>query len=405
MDATLKPRDTRDVAEAVAWAAAEEQPLEIVGHGSKRGLGRPVQAAHVLDLSDLSGVVTYEPAELVLTVKAGTPLEAVEKLVAENNQELSFEPPNLTQLIGGRGASDENGAARTAGTVGGILAANLSGPRRLKAGAARDHILGMEAVSGRGEVFNSGGKVVKNVTGYDLPRALCGSYGTLAVATTVTLKVNPRPEACQSLVFSGLSDHDAVRLLCQAMGSSAEVSGAAHLPEGREGEGPGTLLRVEGFSTSVDYRIGQLESLLGEFGTPERLDDTDSQNLWQQVRDAKPVARDETPVWRISVAPTAGPEVLAALRNQFDLSAFYDWSGGLVWLSCLDGEIHDEEIRAAVAASEGGHATLMRADASVRSAVDVFQPQPAPLVALSRRLKQQFDPKAVLNPGRMVRGE
>lgn len=223
MDATMKPRNTGDVEKVVAWAAAEDQPLEIIGQGSKRTLGRPVQAAHVLDLSGLTGVESYEPAELVLTVKAGTPIAEVEKLVDDNGQELSFEPMDFGPLLGVTPAQ---------GTIGGVLAANLSGPRRIKAGAARDHVLGMEAVSGRGEIFNSGGKVVKNVTGYDLPRALCGAYGTLAVATTVTLKVNPKPETSATFVLSGLDDDDGIKALCQAMGSSAEVSGAAHLPAG-----------------------------------------------------------------------------------------------------------------------------------------------------------------------------
>ncbi|MEP2437536.1 MAG: FAD-binding protein, partial [Roseibium sp.] len=212
MEATLKPRDTHETCDAVQWAAAEEQPLEIVGSRSKEALGRPVQTAHVLDLSGLSGVVAYEPEELVLTVKAGTPIADVEQLVASRGQELSFEPMDYGPLLG-RPAGE--------GTVGGVLAANLSGPRRIKAGAARDHILGMEAVSGRGEVFNSGGKVVKNVTGYDLPRALCGSWGTLAVATTVTLKVNPAAETSATFIIEDLDDDKAVQAMCMAMGSSA----------------------------------------------------------------------------------------------------------------------------------------------------------------------------------------
>ncbi|KZM51623.1 glycolate oxidase subunit GlcE [Labrenzia sp. OB1] len=395
MDATFKPQDTRQVEDAVKWAAAEEQPLEIVGHGSKRKLGRPVQAAHVLDLSDLTGVESYEPAELVLTVKAGTAIAEVEKLVGDNGQELSFEPMDYGPLLG-----EEPGR----GTLGGVLAANLSGPRRIKAGAARDHVLGMEAVSGRGEIFNSGGKVVKNVTGYDLPRALCGSFGTLAVATTVTLKVNPKPETSATFLLAGLKEADAIDALCRAMGSSAEVSGAAHLPGGIDGEVGKTVLRLEGFETSVDYRFKSLEKLLAEFGAPARLAEAESGKLWRNIRDVVPFAGAHTPVWRVSVAPASGPMLVERLKAAFDMRAFFDWSGGLVWLSCDDGEIHEVEIRAALEETGGGHATLVRADPSVRSTVPVFQPQPGSLAALSRRLKEQFDAKGILNAGRMVAG-
>lgn len=395
MDATLKPRDTRQVEEAVKWAAAEEQPLEIVGHGSKRDLGRPVQAAHVLDLSDLTGIESYEPAELVLTVKAGTPIADVEKLVDDNGQELSFEPMDYGPLLGG-----EPGR----GTIGGALASNLSGPRRIKAGAARDHILGMEAVSGRGEIFNSGGKVVKNVTGYDLPRALCGAYGTLAVASTVTVKVNPKPETSATFQLTGLSEQDGINALCTAMGSSAEVSGAAHLPSDIDGSVSRTILRLEGFATSVDYRFKTLQKLLGEFGTPDRLMQPESETLWRSVRDVAPFTGSDVPVWRISLTPTSGPQFVKRLKDQFDLKSYFDWSGGLVWLTCPDGDIREAQIRSVLTELGGGHATLVRAAPSVRSNVSVFQPQPGPLAALSKRLKEQFDPIGILNPGRMVSG-
>ncbi len=395
MDTTLKPLDTRQLEEAVRWAAAEEQPLEIVGHGSKRNLGRPVQAAHVLDLSGLTGVESYEPAELILTVRAGTPIAEVEKLVDDNGQQLSFEPMDYGPLYGG-----EPGR----GTVGGVLAANLSGPRRIKAGAARDHVLGMEAVSGRGEIFNSGGKVVKNVTGYDLPRALCGSYGTLAVAATVTLKVNPKPETSATFMLSGLDAEDGIKALCTAMGSSAEVSGAAYLPGDIDGGASRAVLRLEGFETSVDYRFKTLQTLLGEFGPVSRLQEADTIVLWRDIRDVTAFAGTNHPVWRLSVAPTAGPELVRILKERAEISAYFDWSGGLVWLTCTDGGLHDQDIRAAVVHVGGGHATLVRADSSARSGTAVFQPQPAPLASLSRRLKEQFDPKGILNPGRMVSG-
>ncbi|WP_420412026.1 glycolate oxidase subunit GlcE [Roseibium sp.] len=395
MSSALKPRNTREAEDAIKWAAAEEQPIEIIGQGSKRSLGRPVQTAHILDLSDLNGIVSYEPAELVLTVLAGTPIADVEKLVDENGQELSFEPLDYGPLFGQPAGQ---------GTIGGVLAANLSGPRRVKAGAARDHILGMEAVSGRGEIFNSGGKVVKNVTGYDLPRALCGSFGTLAVATTVTLKVNPKPETSATFQLEGLDDATAIKALCAALGSSAEVSGAAHLPSDLNGAASRTVLRLEGFSTSVDYRFKTLEKLLGAYGSVSRLVEAQSVELWRSIRDVFSITDGTAPVWKVSVAPTSGPELVRLLKEQLNIRAFYDWSGGLVWISCDDGADHSEAIRKAVKQSGGGHATLVRGEPSVRSSVDVFQPQPKPLEALSRRLKEQFDPKGILNPGRMLAG-
>ncbi|WP_428528223.1 glycolate oxidase subunit GlcE [Roseibium sp.] len=395
MGSALKPRTARETEDAVKWAAAEEQPLEVIGVGSKRALGRPVQTAHVLDLSDLNGVVSYEPAELVLTVLAGTPIADVEKLVDDNGQELSFEPLDYGPLFG-----TENGK----GTIGGVLAANLSGPRRIKAGAARDHILGMEAVSGRGEIFVSGGKVVKNVTGYDLPRALCGSFGTLAVATEVTLKVNPKPETSATFQIEGLDDQAGVAALCAALGSSAEVSGAAHLPFDLGGSKSRTVLRLEGFETSVDYRFKTLEKLLGRQGSVSRLAEEQSVDLWRGIRDLQPFTGKNTPVWKVSVAPTSGPQLVRMLKERIDIRALYDWSGGLVWFSCEDGDDHSDFVRSAVKNVGGGHATLVRAEASTRTSLPVFMPQPAPLAALSARLKEQFDPKGILNPGRMVAG-
>ena len=222
----LKPRDAKDVEAAVRWALAEAKTLEIVGRGSKRGIGRAAQWDLSLDLSELSGVTLYEPEELVLSAKAGTPLAEIEKLLAEHNQELAFEPIDYGPLLGG---------AAGHGTIGGTVAANLSGPRRIKAGAARDHFLGFTAVSGRGETFKSGGRVVKNVTGYDLCKLMAGSWGTLAAMTDVTVKVLPRAETEQTLLVLGLDDAKAAQAMSAAMGSPNDVSGAAHLPAPRRG--------------------------------------------------------------------------------------------------------------------------------------------------------------------------
>ncbi len=404
---TLRPDSAEGVLDAVRWAAAEEAPLEVYGHGTKRGIGRPVQTEYGLDLSALKGVTLYEPEELVLSALAGTPVDDIERLLAEHNQMLAFEPVDFGPVFG---------AARGHGTIGGVLAANSSGPRRIKAGAARDHILGIKAVSGRGEEFKSGGRVVKNVTGYDLSKGLAGSWGTLAVVTEATFKVLPKPEAEATLVVAGLDDLTAVTALCKAMGTSLDVAGAAHLPDAVAGEIPdasfatggraATLIRLEGFAPSVDFRAQKLTAAIGRLGQVSVIEAAASAATWRSVRDAEVFGATSHPVWRVSVAPSDGPMVIAALRKSHAIRYFYDWSGGLLWIEASDGGPHGlaREIRTAVAASGGGHATLVRGSPALRAAVPPFEPQPEALAALAHRLKAQFDPRGILNPGRMVAG-
>jgi glycolate oxidase FAD binding subunit len=395
---TFTPTTCAETLSVVQWAAAEGAPLEIVGHGSKSGIGRPQQAEHTLDLARLTGVTLYEPEELVLSARAGTPLAEIERLLAEHGQEFAFEPMDYGPLLGG-------GPRR--GTVGGALAANLSGPRRIKAGAARDHILGIHAVSGRGESFKSGGRVMKNVTGYDLSKVMAGSWGTLAVLTDVTFKVLPAAETETTLVLAGLVDEAASSAMAFAMGSSAEVSGAAHLPEtiaarmgGEMRGGAATLLRIEGFGPSVAYRVRQLKEAFGRNGLTE-ISGAESKRLWQAIRDCEPFA-DGTgkPVWRVSMAPSEAHRLVLALRMETAADAYYDWAGGLVWLR-MEGEPEAELLRRLIRQFGGGHATLVRASPADRAAIPVFEPQPAALAALSARLKSEFDPKGILNPGRM----
>lgn len=399
---TFTPTTASEVRDVVAWAAAEERPLELLGQGSKRGIGRPVRTEHVLDLSRLSGITLYEPEELVLSAKAGTPLPEIEARLAACGQQLAFEPMDYGPLLG-------EPAGR--GTIGGALAANLSGPRRLKAGAARDHILGVHAVSGRGEAFKSGGRVVKNVTGYDLSKAMAGSWGTLAAVTDVTFKVLPAAEAETTLALRGLLDEQAAAAMAAALGSSAEVSSAAHLPEGVAGgvisgalgSAPATLLRIEGFGPSVAYRAGLLKDLLGTAAPIEEIGAAQSRELWREIRDCTPFADGtDKPVWRVSVAPSRGHRLALALRTEAAATVFYDWQGGLVWIRMEGPDPEAGLLRALVDRLGGGHATLVRAAASVRASVPVFQPQPAPLAGLSARLKAEFDPRGILNPGRMI---
>jgi len=398
---TFTPTTPAEVLDAVAWAVSEEAPLEIVGRGTKRAIGRPSQAGHTLDLSRLSGVTLYEPEELILSARAGTPLSQIEALLTERGQQLAFEPMDYGPLLGGEAGH---------GTIGGVLAANLSGPRRIKAGAARDHILGINAVSGRGEAFKAGGRVVKNVTGYDLSKAMAGSWGTLAVVTDLTFKVLPAAETESTLILRGLSEEHAVSAMALALGSAGEVASAAHLPEsvtgtvldgGLKGSGS-TLIRLEGVRPSVDYRFDLVVSLLGAEGVAQRLDGEESHKLWREIRDCIPFAdRTSRPIWRISMTPSQGHRMVMDLRMRAAVDAFYDWQGGLVWLR-MEDEPEAELLRALIAHHGGGHATLVRADPAIRAAVPVFQPQPPALAALSARLKAEFDPKGILNPGRMT---
>ena len=388
------------------WALSAERPIEIVGHGSKRALGRPPQADMLLDLSGLSGVSLYEPEELVLRAGAGTPIAEIEALTAAHGQQLAFEPMDCGPLLGVRPGH---------GSIGGVLAVNFSGPRRIQAGAARDHFLGVTAVSGRAEIFKSGGRVVKNVTGYDLCKLLAGSFGTLAAMTEVTVKTLPKPQLEASVVLLGLDDEAALRALTAAMGTSCEVSGAAHLParvasrvpigEAVAGGRALTALRLEGVAPSVAHRQQALQALLRAFGEVATVDDIVSRSLWRTIRDVVPFAASRTaadqPLWRISTAPDRGAALARQIAAKAAADVFYDWAGGLIWVLLEPSDdAGAASVRGAVAAC-GGHATLIRAAPALRAAVPVFQPQEETLAALTRRVKEGFDPKRVLNPGRM----
>jgi glycolate oxidase FAD binding subunit len=385
------PTSINELRDAVAGALAAAEPVEIVGGGSKRGLGRPLQTPHLLDLSRLSGIRDYAPSELVLTAGAATPLAEIERALAEAGQMLAFEPPDWRGLLNGDGEP----------TLGGVLACNLAGPRRLKAGAARDHFLGFRAVSGRGEIFKAGGKVVKNVTGYDLCKLLAGSYGTLAALEEVTVKVLPRPETEATVMLAGVAPDAEPRVMAAALGSPHEVSGAAYLPSGHAEVSPHcVVLRVEGPAPSVAYRREALRELFAP-GLGERLDRDASAALWSAIGAAAPLGQlTDRVVWRVSVAPSRGAGLGEAVMRQLDAAWFLDWGGGLLWLAVPPvGDGGASAIRGAIGGA--GHATLVKGPAGLRRAVAVFEPQAPALAALSRRVKAAFDPAHVLNPGRM----
>jgi glycolate oxidase FAD binding subunit len=376
----------------IAEAASGRTPLGLVGGGTKADIGRPAQTAQTLSAAGLTGITLYEPAEMVIGARAGTPLAEVVRTLAEKGQELTFEPPDYRPLLGSSGEP----------TIGAVAAANLSGPRRIMAGAARDNLIGVRFVNGRGELIKSGGRVMKNVTGLDLVKGLSGSWGTLGFLTEVIFKVLPRAERVATLVLRGLDDARAIEALCLALGSPFEVMGAAHLPAALDGEGARTLIRIEGFTVSIDYRLGELKRLLKRFGTADVVEGEAAAALWRAIRDATPLAEPrERAVWRVSTVPTEGPAVMARAARALDARWFYDWGGGLIWIATsATGDAGAAAIRAAIRPA-GGHATLVRAPAEVRAALDVFEPLSEPLMRITAGIKASFDPAGVLNPGRL----
>jgi glycolate dehydrogenase FAD-binding subunit len=405
----LKVRDADDVEAAVRAAIVAEQPLEIIGHGSKRQIGQIMATNAVLDLSALNAVKSYEPNELIITVQVGAPLSDVMSLIDSKNQQFAFEPADTAALLG----------TPLLSTIGGMIASGLAGPRRIRAGGARDHLLGAHAVSGFGESFKTGGKVVKNVTGYDLCKLLAGSWGTLAVMTEVTLKVMPRPEAERTLVLRGLDDLAANRIMTQALTSPFDVTGAAHVPASALGaEVTGlrrlgsprqavTLLRLEGILASAVHRAKALAAELAASGTAEIVEDAESLAAWSCVRDVLPLAASGPlaawPVWRIVCPPAAGGALGRLLALETGAEIIYDWGGGLIWAALPPtADAMAAQVRQHSDAARG-HATLIRASDEVRREVDVFPPQPDGVAALTARLRENFDPKNILNRGRLIR--
>ena len=397
MTQPVAPADEAGIAAVVAEAAAANEPLAIQGNATKRAMLRPVQAARTLSTANLRGITLYSPKELVLRARAGTPLPEIKAALAENGQHLIAEPPDLSALFG----------TSLPATLGGMVAANLSGPRRVAWGAMRDHVLGLRAVNGTGEVIHSGGRVLKNVTGLDLCKLLTGSHGTLAVITEITLKVLPAPEAMGTVVLPGLDAVAGVAALSAALGSPYSVSAAAWLPDeaaARVGfAGSVALARIEEFAPSVAYRTARLRADLAGFGSAEILDDAASRTLWRAVRDLAPLpVLAEDAVWRVSVRPSAGPSVLAAVAPA-GVRGYLDWGGGLVWLAGPASEAaHQAICRAATAA--GGTWTLFRGPEPLAAAVAVIPPEPPPLARIARGVKAAFDPRGILNPGRLYPG-
>lgn len=382
-DAISQPATEGDVCALISEAAAEGRTLELIGGGSKAAFGMPTQARRI-DMTGLAGIVDYDPAELVLTVRPGTPLKDIEELIAGRDQMLAFEPFDHGPLYG-------MPAGRA--TIGGVVAAGVAGSQRLSGGGARDHLLGFRAVSGRGEAFVAGAKVVKNVTGYDLPKLAAGSWGRLFALTELTLKVLPRPRVRDTWVVEGLSPTEAVAAMAAAMAGQAEVAAAAHLPATVRTAGPLTAMRVQGFGPSVIARGELLAKTLAPFGAAWRMPQDESTRWWQDLAEVTMVLGDD-PLWRVNVPPSGGVRVAAA-AERMGARWLFDWAGGLVWVAGGD----PNGIRAA-AVDGGGHATLIRAPISVREKVPAFPSLTSGVEALEARVRRAFDPKGVFETGR-----
>lgn len=365
----LTPRDAQDLRQIVCDAASRGERLELQGGGTRAGFGAP-RDARCVAMAGFAGVLDYDPAELVLTVRPATPLAEVQALVAAEGQMLAFEP------FGDAGA-----------TVGGTVAAGVAGSRRVTAGSARDHLLGLTAISGRGETFVAGAKVVKNVTGYDLPKLMAGSWGQLGAMTELTLKVLPAPRLTITLAAEGLTPEQAHAAMACALGSNADVSAAAHLSRGL------TLLRVAGFAPSVEARCAALPGLLSGHCALQRLGESEAAPLWAEAMTASGLAGET--LWRVHLPPRKAAALVATLEP-LDIDWAMDWGGARVWIAHAGSGV---EVRAAAAAL-GGEATLVRADAAMRATVPAFHPKSAGVAALEHRVRRAFDPAGVFATSR-----
>ncbi len=369
----VAPTDEAGLAAFLVEACANEKPLCIMGGGTRLHPRFPFETI-TLTTRNLSGIVTYEPGAMTLIARAGTPLEEIEAALVTEGQALAFEPMDHRTVLGTLGSP----------TIGGLVAMNASGPRRILAGACRDHLLGVRFVDGQGRIIKNGGRVMKNVTGLDLSKLLCGSFGTLGVLTEVAIKTLPAPETELTIGFSNLSVAEASSMFQAALATPLEISGAVF----RWGT---AWLRIEGRSKQVDYRREKLLRLLPHHSV-EFLDETVSKDLWRRLRDLHHFAEPQLPLWRILIKPTDAPHIVSALEA-LGGTASLDWGGGLIWFT---GDTDPLEVRRACGT---GRAVLLRAGTT--SAGPMFAPETDAVAQLSHALRKRFDPAGILNRGLM----
>ncbi|WP_254054518.1 FAD-binding protein [Roseovarius sp. EL26] len=393
-DEVLKPTSETELSDMIA---AAKSPLCIQGGGT-RPVGQP--KGDLLTTSGLSGITLYEPGALTMVAKAGTPLAEIEATLDAENQQVAFEPMDHRPLLGTGGIP----------TIGGVFAANVSGPRRIQCGAARDFLLGVRFVDGQGRVLSNGGRVMKNVTGYDLVKLMAGSRGTLGVISEVSFKVLPKPESVATLVFKDLTSKDTIDVMSGALRSPFDVTGAAYL-SGK------TILRLEGFSDSVKYRSQRLLNRLSSIGSAALIaDEGENARLWVEAKDVRAFSNHNS-VWRVSIKPSDSLELLDAMNQMHSYDWMLDWGGGLIWVAVTQDHLLQiasygdeakrndplEGIRVLHANLQynvtqlGGHATLVKAPSEAWNGLNAFQPEPAPVAALTQAIRQKFDPKGILN--------
>jgi glycolate oxidase FAD binding subunit len=405
------PINENEVAGLIKKLYKSNTPLEIIGSGSKKEIGKPLQCAQTLNLSKLNGIIEYLPEELYIKVKAGTSIEKIENRLKKNNQQLAFEPIDFGYLFQGKSNS---------GTAAGHVACNISGPRRFKVGSIRDHILGFKAVNGRGEIIKSGGTVVKNVTGYDLSKLICNSYGTLAAITEVTFKVLPTSEESKTLVIHNQSIDYAPEYLERAISSSNEVSGATFLPtepicnncemnientfklNDLKKKGSMTAIRIEGSKKSTNER---LKNLIKELKLLESnisvLETLQSEIFWKKIKNLEFFSLTKNNIFRIVIPPSECIKLIYEIPNNFKY--FVDWGGALIWVeACELSEQKFESIRRKVV-SHGGYITMIKNSNYLPYVEDVFTINNVRF-NISQSIKKSFDPKGILNPGKMYTG-
>jgi glycolate oxidase FAD binding subunit len=388
----LIPQNETELVDMVRAAAADGRTFEIIGRGTKQELGRAQKAQAALALSELAGIVRYEPDELVITARAATPIAEIEAALAEKNQRLGFEPADWSHLYGTRAH---------AATIGGVLSADACGSARVRYGAARDHLLGFRAVNGTGALYAAGGRVVKNVTGFDLPKLVCGAMGTLGPLTEITLRLVPRASDCATLAIKDVEAETGLSFLRRIWSSPLEATGLAYVPKsaaqsfpalGDVGEGA-SLMRIEGASGVLADKLGLLKTLLDGRDAILLPEDND---VFARIASGAAIAERDEDIWRVFVPPAAAAACAKTLAAPFWLA---DWAGGALWVaSDRHDEIHG------VAQSFGGHAMLMRASQETRATSPVFPPEGSVKAALTRRVKEAFDPHGLFNPGRMFEG-
>jgi glycolate oxidase FAD binding subunit len=395
----VKPTSEAQIADAIRAAAEKKESFEIVSCGTKRAFGRPIEAGTILDTSALSGIVKYEPEELVISARAATPVAEIEAALAEKRQMLGFSPADWGPLFGAKASS---------GTLAGVISGNACGARRVKAGAVRDHVIGCRFVNGAGEAIKAGGPVIKNVTGFDVPKLMCGAFGTLGVLTEVTLRVSPLPSRVAALAVRA-DPEDGLRVLREAMRLPLDPTGLAYIPDvfpaGEHTAGPhvavsdgAAMIRVEGNSRPLNDKLDMLRAHFASHETIV-LDDEAARSLFRDVDNCGLLAASDSAIWRLCVPPSEAQPALAAAKPDH---WYADWAGGLLWLGLAATPSIASRLRA-ITARVGGHATLMRGSADARGKLDVFEPEPPARATLSRNVKNAFDPSGVFNPGRMYK--